>query len=389
MNNFRSQLQPRYRYKIHDKLYDLTEFVKVHPGGIEMFNNLKPDTNITPMIYAYHKNPKGCLTMLPKYEVSSTTDLVRIEYDTNYTYDKYCELKNLVYDEIREKKIPLFWSNKEIAYNALMLSMYLWMWGYCFWNANDLSYLWMMMLAVMNMGFGALVFHETSHYTGFKNQKLNNTISYSIISPIITTEDWKYEHNYLHHSFTNTDYDDDYVFYKNVFGSKSSYNLGFCGKYLLYFGNELVKRPLNAIKNKRINILLDLYLIYALGIYNTVCIMFMTGIIFIFVAQLSHIQHDCIQINTDVKHDFLYNQVSTAMNYKTDNAIIRFICYSLDIQIEHHLFPNIPHSSLRRIQHIVRVYCEKNNIPYVEKPSIFPTIYSHFSYLYKMVQHQR
>ena len=44
------QLQPRYLYKIHDKLYDLTNFVKVHPGGIYMFNNLKPYTNITHII---------------------------------------------------------------------------------------------------------------------------------------------------------------------------------------------------------------------------------------------------------------------------------------------------------------------------------------------------
>ena len=65
-----NQLQPycRNRYKIHDKLYDLTNFVKVHPGGIDVFNHLKPDTNITPMIYAYHKNPKSILEILPKYE---------------------------------------------------------------------------------------------------------------------------------------------------------------------------------------------------------------------------------------------------------------------------------------------------------------------------------
>ena len=144
------QLQPRYRYKIHDKLYDLTDFVKVHPGGQDMFNNLKPDTNITPMIYAYHKNPKSILAMLPKYEVPSTdarTDLIKIEYDTNYTYDKYCELKKLVYDEIHEKKIPLYWSNTEIAYNAFMMSVYLGIWGYCFYYANNLSYWWMILLS--------------------------------------------------------------------------------------------------------------------------------------------------------------------------------------------------------------------------------------------------
>ena len=108
------------------------------------------------------------------------------------------------------------------------------------------------------------------------------------------------------------------------------------------------------------------------------------NLIFITIAQLSHIQHECIQINTENKNDFLYNQISSSMNYRTDDPITRFICLSLDIQIEHHLFPNIPHSSLRQIQYIVRKYCEKNDIPYIEKPSIFPTIYSYICYLYNM-----
>ena len=85
---------------------------------------------------------------------------------------------------------------------------------------------------------------------------------------------------------------------------------------------------------------------------------------FAFIANMSHIHHECIQINTENKNDFLYNQVSSSMNYRTDDPITRFICFGLDIQIEHHLFPNIPHSSLLQIQHVVRDYCEKNDIPY-------------------------
>jgi hypothetical protein len=89
-------------------LYDLTDFVKNHPGGVDVFNNLKSDINITPMIYTYHKNPKTILEILPKYEIPMDSNIV-IKYDTNYTYDKYCELKQLVYDEFYEKKIPLYW----------------------------------------------------------------------------------------------------------------------------------------------------------------------------------------------------------------------------------------------------------------------------------------
>jgi len=377
------QLQPRYRYKIHDKLYDLTDFVKIHPGGQDMFNNLKPDTNITPMIYAYHKNPKSILAMLPKYEVPSTE--VKIEYDTNYTYDKYCELKKLVYDEIHEKKIPLYWSNKEISYNAFMLSVYLGMWGYCFWNTNNLSYWLMVLMGCFTVGWGVLVFHETSHYGGFKNQKYNLLISH--LMPFFNNNHWKFHHNYLHHCFTNTD--DDYDLFPNeVFRLSNKVSLTGYHKYQYIYTNitftivGLFARHVN-ISMRQSNKFVLIILCYILGIkillFFSVC-----GFLFASIAFLSHIQHECIQLNNDKKNDFLYNQVSSSMNYRTDDFITRFICFGLDIQTEHHLFPNIPHSSLRQIQYIVRSYCEKNDIPYIEKSSIFPAIYSYICYLYKM-----
>ena len=31
----------KYKYKIHDKFYDLTDFVKNHPGGEDIFNKLE------------------------------------------------------------------------------------------------------------------------------------------------------------------------------------------------------------------------------------------------------------------------------------------------------------------------------------------------------------
>lgn len=384
------QLQPRYRYKIHNKLYDLTDFIKIHIGGQDMFNNLKPDANITPMIYAYHKNPKNILTMLPKYEVSQTHDII-IKYDTNYTYDKYCELKKLVHDEINEKKIPLYWSTTEIAYNAFMLSMYLGMWGYCFYNANNLSYWWMVLLAVMNTGICNLIFHETSHYTGFKNQTINNYLTMCAY-PIMIDSYWKHTHNYLHHSFTNGDYDEDYNFtrYGNMLRHSVKYPHMYIHKFqsiysiILFTTTFFNKCFIKSITLKKKNIISLLFMFYILGLFNSSIFYGISSLLFTFIAQLSHIQHECIQINTEKKNDFLYNQVSSSMNYRTDDFITRLICFSLDIQIEHHLFPNIPHSSLRQIQHIVRGYCEKNDIPYIEKPSIFPTFYSYICYLYKM-----
>ena len=125
-------------------------------------------------------------------------------------------------------------------------------------------------------------------------------------------------------------------------------------------------------------------MIYYLGLTKILLFHGFFALTFGLISQLSHVQHDCIQINRDNKNDFLYNQVSSSMNYRTTDPITKFICFGLDIQIEHHLFPNIQHSSLRKIQPIVRDYCEKNDIPYIEKPNIFPVIYSWICYLYEI-----
>ena len=149
------------------------------------------------------------------------------------------------------------------------------------------------------------------------------------------------------------------------------------------YGNYLVF--LQNIRNKNfIPLSIGLALIYKFGFLKILVFFGCTGFGFTFLASLSHINNNCIQPNNDKKNDFLYNQVSSSMNYRTDDFITRFICLGLDIQIEHHIFPNIPHSSLRKIQNIVYDYCTKNDIPYIEKPNIIYTIYLYYSYLYKM-----
>ena len=67
--------------------------------------------------------------------------------------------------------------------------------------------------------------------------------------------------------------------------------------------------------------------------------------------------------------------------FQKEMRITRFIRFDMDIQIEHHLFPNIPDSSLLQIQHLVRRYCNENDIPYIEKSNMFQAIYSYIYYL--------
>jgi len=371
-------------YCIHDRLYNVADFVSKHPGGTNVFANLKSHTDITPMIYSYHKDASLIFDVLSKYDISSN-DLSLVTYNTDYNYDKYKELKALVYDEIRSRGLPLYWSTTEILYNLGGFTAYLGIWAYCIWY-NAVSTWWFVLLATINIGHCALLFHETSHYTGFKNQRLNTLISHIAVAPVLTTEEWKWDHNYLHHGFTNTEFDSDFNGHQLTFRHSQEHPHYFQHRFQHLYAGALMclggfSGQIDSIKHKRWNVLLLLFILYRCGFYNTLVFYSLSGFLFLVIAQLSHIQPECVN---NKSNDFLVNQVTSTINYRTDNIATRFLCFGLDIQIEHHLFPNIPHSTLRQIQPVVRDYCAQNGVTYIEMSDVFEMAKSYWWHLYKM-----
>lgn len=67
----------------------------------------------------------------------------------------------------------------------------------------------------------------------------------------------------------------------------------------------------------------------------------------------------------DYQIDFVREQVMTARNVRS-NALIDFWYGGLNFQIEHHLFPTMPRSSLRRARTIIKKFCADKDIPYYE-----------------------
>jgi len=371
-------------YCIHDRLYNVADFVSKHPGGTNVFANLKSHTDITPMIYSYHKDASLIFDVLSKYDISSN-DLSLVLYKSDYSYEKYTELKTRVYDEIRSRGLPLYWSTTETLYNLGGFTGYLGIWAYCIWY-NAVSTWWFVLLATINIGHCALLFHETSHYTGFKNQRLNTLISHIAVAPVLTTEEWKWDHNYLHHGFTNTEFDSDFNGHQLTFRHSSEHPHYFQHRFQHLYAGALMclggfSGQIDSIKHKRWNVLLLLFILYRCGFYNTLVFYSLSGFLFLVIAQLSHIQPECVN---NKSNDFLVNQVTSTINYRTDNIATRFLCFGLDIQIEHHLFPNIPHSTLRQIQPVVRDYCAQNGVTYIEMSDVFEMAKSYWWHLYKM-----
>jgi fatty acid desaturase len=63
--------------------------------------------------------------------------------------------------------------------------------------------------------------------------------------------------------------------------------------------------------------------------------------------------------------DYLRKQVLTSRNVR-GGPVVDFALGGLNYQIEHHLFPSMPRSNLRKAQPIVRDYCAEHGIAYEE-----------------------
>jgi fatty acid desaturase len=63
--------------------------------------------------------------------------------------------------------------------------------------------------------------------------------------------------------------------------------------------------------------------------------------------------------------DWLHRQIVTSRNL-LPGAITHFMYGGLNYQIEHHLFPSMPRVNLRKVRPLVKDFCERYDIPYVE-----------------------
>ncbi len=67
------------------------------------------------------------------------------------------------------------------------------------------------------------------------------------------------------------------------------------------------------------------------------------------------------------KAEFYRRQVVGSTNFQTGGELNDFLHGWLNYQIEHHLFPDLPMSTLARIQPEVKALCEKHGLPYVQE----------------------
>ena len=89
----------------------------------------------------------------------------------------------------------------------------------------------------------------------------------------------------------------------------------------------------------------------------------------------NHSAEDIYQFSTPHKNqgEYYLRQIMGSVNYNTGSDLIDFGHGFLNYQIEHHLFPDMPHSFYQKMQPIVKEICKKHNLEYRQE-SVFKRI---------------
>ena len=217
---------------------------------------------------------------------------------------------------------------------------------------------------------------------------------------------WNYEHNVLHHFYTNEALDPDVVSHHMKVHKRPRWLrvilLGFamCTWKASYYSVNTLK----ALKEKKnfkhgkafssyfkktlylnylpyicIHFIVLPLLFFPLGttavlyvLINRLCAEIITNIHTFLVIVPNHTGDD-IPLQTkhfETKEGFFKNQILSSCNYHTGGFWRDYLHGYLSYQIEHHLFPDLPLLQYIKMQPKVKALCEKYEIPY-KQHSIF------------------
>jgi len=87
-------------------------------------------------------------------------------------------------------------------------------------------------------------------------------------------------------------------------------------------------------------------------------------------------------IGAEQKLDYLRRQVVTSRNVR-GGWFVDQLLGGLNYQVEHHLFPSMPRTHLRKAQRLVQTYCAQHRIPYTET-SLFASYGCALRYLHAL-----
>lgn len=291
---------------------------------------------------------------------------------------------------------------------------------------------WVMwlMCALMGLGMagiGLSVMHDANHGSFSRIKWLNKTAGFSLNFLGGNVNNWKAQHNILHHSYTNIEgYDEDIapgsvLRFSPHAEKKPFHKYQFLYAWLLYglmtlswtFKKDFVDvvryrkmglyKQLKTSYGKELALIIITRLVYftymivlpliflevawwqlAIGFLT---VHFVAGFTLALIFQLAHVMEDTnfpLPKEGNMGNQWAAHQLQTTLNFCNQNRVFTWLIGGLNFQVEHHLFPNISHVHYRKIAPIVRKTAQEFGMPYNSESSFFRALFSHGKMLYQL-----
>lgn len=282
------------------------------------------------------------------------------------------------------------------------------------------------LLGMFSAFIGFNICHDAIHGSFSANKYVNKTFSmlFHLVgaSPYV----WNITHNIVHHSFTNiAGHDEDIEIapglirlttdekVKKIHAYQHWYAFLLYGlaslswvlrkDYVKFFQKKIGEHPnTNHPKREYFNLFFYKGLYYLVFIVLPLVVLDITwwqfvigflamhlceGWVIGLVFQLAHVVEDTAfplpNAQGHIEEAWAVHQLQTTANFAPRSALASFFCGGLNQQIEHHLFPKICHVHYPVISRIVKQTAHEFNLPYIESPTFFAALKSHYRLLRK------
>ena len=270
---------------------------------------------------------------------------------------------------------------------------------------------------------GTSVMHDSLHGS-YSNRPLTNTlIGWSTWLIGVNGDNWKVQHNLLHHTYPNVDHVDEDIEPKFLFRFSPNQPRRWFHRYqhvyaiLFYSISTLqwvtLKDYIKAYKYLREGLIkpgpafrrllmeismgkviyFGLFLVlpiialpFSIGhVLTMFLVMHLTsGILLSFIFQCAHVMPSSqfVKQESDViNENRLVHQLNTTTNFGMKSRILFWFSGGLNHQIEHHLFTDICHIHYRKISKIVQSTAKEFEIPYHNQSTLGLAIFNHLKML--------
>lgn len=341
--------------------------------------------------------------------------------------------------ELREKVSSYFKTNNITEYGNLnlvfktffMLALFIFPYILMMTGVID-SFLGILILWII-MGFGKAgvgmgVMHDANHHSYSKNRKVNTLLSNTLYllggSPIT----WRYQHNTLHHGFTNIEGHDEDINPGSLLRFSPHKPLLKIHRYqhiyawILYglmtltwvtakdFKQLLRYRKQGAtLSSKKSDVQLWIGLILSKIIYYAIIMIlpmfilpvawywvivfflvmhYVSGFILTIIFQTAHVvptsEYPIPDKNDTLENNWAVHQLYTTSDFAPKSRMFSWFIGGLNYQVEHHLFPNISHVHYRKISKLVKEVAHKYSLPYHVQPGFLKALWEHGLMLKKL-----